>query len=217
MADDENENPEAEAAEEGAEDEAGDAEEGGEEDAAEGEEGEDGEEGEGGKKKKKKKGKFTPKQKIIIIAVGMLLLLGIPVGLYFGGVIGGSTPPAEGEAPAEGEVPEVAAEVPAEAVDPVFYEMEEFLVNLNTGGKQVKFLKMNVMLELPDAAAVEYLEPRLPRIRDSFQIYLRELRAEDLQGSKGIQRLREELLLRVNKELYPVKVNNILFKDILVQ
>ena len=57
----------------------------------------------------------------------------------------------------------------------------------------------------------------MPRIIDNFQIYLRELRVEDLRGSDGIYRLREELLARVNAAVAPVKVTDVLFKEMLVQ
>ena len=50
------------------------------------------------------------------------------------------------------------------------------------------------------------LQAVMPRIIDNFQIYLRELRVEDLRGSGGIYRLREELLARVNAAVAPVKV-----------
>ena len=67
----------------------------------------------------------------------------------------------------------------------------------------------------------EGLEPLLdvvlPRIVDNFQVYLRELRIEDLQGSAGLQRLREELLLRVNASTKTAKVRDVLFKEMLVQ
>jgi flagellar FliL protein len=46
---------------------------------------------------------------------------------------------------------------------------------------------------------------------------LRGLQVEDLQGSAGIYRLREELLARVNVVTEPVKVHDVLFKEILVQ
>ena len=39
----------------------------------------------------------------------------------------------------------------------------------------------------------------MPRIVDKFQIYLRGVRVEDLRGSDGMHRLREELLLRVGR------------------
>jgi flagellar protein FliL len=57
----------------------------------------------------------------------------------------------------------------------------------------------------------------LPRLIDSFQVYLRELRLEDLRGSAGIYRLREDLLARVNEAAKPVKIKDVLFKEMLVQ
>ena len=57
----------------------------------------------------------------------------------------------------------------------------------------------------------------MPRIIDNFQVYLRELRIEDLRGSAGMYRLREELLLRVNASAAPAKIVDVLFKEMLVQ
>jgi flagellar FliL protein len=57
----------------------------------------------------------------------------------------------------------------------------------------------------------------MPRIMDNFQVYLRELRIEDLKGSAGMYRLREELLVRVNAAAAPAKVRDVLFKEMLVQ
>lgn len=99
----------------------------------------------------------------------------------------------------------------------VFFDMPEMLVNLNTGGKRVNFLKLSVALELNDPTDVPKLQLLMPRLIDSFQVYLRELRLEDLRGSAGIYRLREDLLARVNEAAQPVKVKDILFKEMLVQ
>ena len=52
---------------------------------------------------------------------------------------------------------------------------------------------------------------------DSFQVYLRALRVEDLQGSAGILRLRQELLTRVADAAKPTEVRDVLFKEMLVQ
>ena len=61
------------------------------------------------------------------------------------------------------------------------------------------------------------IQPRLAKVMDAFQVYLRELRKSDLDGSAGIYRLKEELLRRVNVAIAPAQVENILFKEILVQ
>ena len=57
----------------------------------------------------------------------------------------------------------------------------------------------------------------MPRVIDNFQTYLRELRIDDLKGSAGMYRLREELLVRVNAAAAPAKITDVLFKEMLVQ
>ena len=72
-------------------------------------------------------------------------------------------------------------------------------------------------MELENSGDIKRVETVMPRIMDNFQAYLRELRIEDLKGAAGMYRLREELLSRVNAALAPVKVHDVLFKEMLVQ
>ena len=163
-------------------------------------------------------------KKMLIIIIAAVLLLGGGGGAAFF-LMGGDEAahePADGEANgelAEGEQGEESNHGDDKTAigKAIYYDMPEFLVNLNTGGKGTSFLKAVVTLELPSQNAVTKVEDIKPRIIDSFNTYLRELRKSDLQGSAGIYRLREELLLRVNKAMYPDKVSDILFKEIIVQ
>ena len=100
----------------------------------------------------------------------------------------------------------------------VFLDMPEVLVNLNNAGSdRTQYLKVKVVLELPDQKLSEEIKPMMPRILDTFQTYLRELRPTDLDGSAGLYRLKEELTKRVNIAIAPNKVNAVLFKEIIVQ
>lgn len=99
----------------------------------------------------------------------------------------------------------------------IFHDLDEMIVNLNTEGKGVSFMKLKITIEMESKADFDAVVKMTPRIKDVFQVYLRELRPSDMQGSVGIYRLREELLLRVNKVIYPAKVKDILFKEVLVQ
>lgn len=99
----------------------------------------------------------------------------------------------------------------------VFYDLPEILVNLSQEGKHQQFLKLKVSLELTDRRAMKALQPVMPRILDTFQIYLRELRNDDLEGSAGVYRLKEELLRRINLAIHPIKIDRVLFKEIIVQ
>lgn len=105
----------------------------------------------------------------------------------------------------------------AEVPDPVFYDLPEITVNLSGDGTDIAFLKLLISLELRDQDMVQMVEPRMPRVLDAFQVYLRELRRQDLDGSAGIYRLKEELQRRVNLAVYPATVDNILFKEVLIQ
>ena len=98
--------------------------------------------------------------------------------------------------------------------------MPDLIVNLNTGTsatRRTNFLKISVSLELENPGDIEIVTQNMPRIIDNFQIYLRELRIDDLQGSAGLYRLREELLRRVNLAARPARVKDVLFKEMLVQ
>ena len=99
----------------------------------------------------------------------------------------------------------------------IYHDLEDILVNLNTGGKGVSFLKLKVTLDLDSKNNLDAIEKHMPRIKDILQLYLRELRPVDLQGSVGLYRLRDEMLLRINKTIHPAYVNDILFRDVLVQ
>jgi flagellar FliL protein len=90
-------------------------------------------------------------------------------------------------------------------------------VNLDTNGQGSSFLKLDVALEVADQAMMTEIQPRIAKVIDAFQVYLRELRPSDLQGSAGIYRLKEELLRRVNVAIAPAQIESILFKEILVQ
>lgn len=105
----------------------------------------------------------------------------------------------------------------AEVSDPVFFDLPEITVNLSGDGTDIAFLKLLISLELRDKSMIPVVEPRMPRVLDAFQVYLRELRRQDLDGSAGIYRLKEELQRRVNLAVYPATVDNILFKEVLIQ
>ena len=102
---------------------------------------------------------------------------------------------------------------------PVFMDMPDVLVNLssNGSGDRTQYLKVKVVLELPDQDLTAQITPVMPRLMDTFQTYLRELRPTDLDGSAGLYRLKEELTQRVNAAIAPNHINAVLFKEIVVQ
>ncbi len=115
---------------------------------------------------------------------------------------------------------QIAAAEAAKAKKPAtFLEMKDMMIGMSNGGQQDRqpVMKIKVVLEIADAKASEEVKPLLPRVEDAFQVFMRELRPSDLEGSAGMYRLKEELLRRVNLTVYPAKVDAVLFKELLVQ
>ncbi len=149
------------------------------------------------------------KKLFIIVGAVILLVIGGIGGAYVAGLLDPIIEAIAGGEPGEGD--------DSAAAGTVFYDLPELLVNLNTGGRKSTFLKIRVALELQKQEDIPKVEEMMPRIIDNFQVYLRELRIEDLKGSAGMYRLREELLTRVAAAAAPAQVNDVLFKEMLVQ
>lgn len=179
--------------------------------APEGEEKEDGGEGETEEEKKK-----SPLILILAITVPVLLIIGICVFLFL-------TPPGKRligleEEKKEEKVAEETKPQPKEIQTFVYFDLPDILVNvMNPKSRRPIFLKLSIYLEIFSVEDKREVEKVKPRIIDQFQVYLRGLRLEDLQGSSGIQRLRAELLHRVQEIVGPSRVNDVLFKEMLIQ
>ncbi|NQV47696.1 MAG: flagellar basal body-associated FliL family protein [Rhodospirillaceae bacterium] len=150
------------------------------------------------------------KKLFIIIGLALLLVVGGAGAAYFTGLL----QPLIDMIAGDGQSAEDGDGI---AQDAVFYDLPELLVNLSTAGRKSTFLKIRISLELEKPEDVPNIERVMPKIVDNFQVYLRELRVEDLKGSAGMYRLREELLKRVGAAIAPAKINDVLFKEMLVQ
>jgi flagellar FliL protein len=177
------------------------------------------------------------KKKLIIVAAAVLLLGGGGAGAYFTGALDGllgKKSEEGGEHAAEGEhaAAEGGHEAPKKDEDhgggdhggegghggaSAFVPIPDMLVSLNTDDGTSRYLRLKVQLELANPADSGAIEAIMPRVVDQFQTYLREMRVEDLRGSKGLWRLQMELLSRVNAAAAPIQVKDVLFQEILVQ
>jgi flagellar protein FliL len=146
---------------------------------------------------------FLSKKLIIMAAAGVLVLGGGGGAWFF----------LFSKKDHHEEKPAVAAAKP-----PAFLDMPEVVVNLSsTNNGRAQYLKAKIVLEVTDQKIADEIKPVLPRVLDSFQTYLREMRSSDLEGSAGIYRVRDELTKRVNLAVAPSRINAVLFKEIVVQ
>jgi len=160
----------------------------------------EGEEGKAAPAKRK-----LPLKLIAMAAGGLLALCGLGAGGYYFFFSGKS---------------EAAVAANTQIKPPAFLDLPDVLVNLSsagTGNERTQYLKVKIVLELPDQQLSAQIQPVMPRIMDTFQTYLRELRPTDLDGSAGLYRLKEELTRRVNAAIAPNHINAVLFKEIVIQ
>lgn len=159
-----------------------------------------------------KEAKKGGKKKLMIIVLGALIALG--AGGWFSGIIPGLLhgKEKEHEAAAAGEGHEAAA-----ANAPVFIDVPEMIANLNSGGRRAAYIKLKAKLELARKEDLVTVQNAMPRVVDLFQGYLREMRPEELRGTAGTYRLREELVSRTNIAAAPAKVVDVLLVELLVQ
>jgi flagellar FliL protein len=144
------------------------------------------------------------KKLIIIVAAAVLVLGGAGGAAYATGMLSKLTGGGK-----------EAASAPSVAV-PGGIDLPEVVANLNAG-KRSAFVRIKARLELANKADEPAVTAAAPRIQDLFQTYLRDMRPEELRGSAGTYRLREELLARINIAVAPARATDILFVELLVQ
>jgi len=166
-------------------------------------------------------GKKSKKRRLMLFAaIGVLCLVGAGAGVYFSGLLGGDSAHETAEGGAEeglgGEHGDghdaTAARTPS-----VFHALPEMLVTINADEYRSMFFKVSITVELERTEDIQVIDQMMPRIVDYFQIYLRELRPEDLESSAGTVRLREELLRRISAAVAPTPVRDVLFSELLLQ
>ena len=149
---------------------------------------------------RKKRGKL-----LLLVALPVLLGAGGGAGAWFAGLIPGLG--AKNAATAAAAAPE----------KPIFVDMPDIVANLNAPGRRSSYIKLRSKLEVSRAADARALQEAMPRLQDLFTTYLREVRPEELRGSAGTYRLREELMARASLAAPPAQVTDVLFVELLIQ
>lgn len=170
------------------------------------------------------KGNRKGKGKLALLAASVLLL-GLGAGGWFTGVLprllGVGLPGIDKAAAADTKSgPDGKPANDEKAMKPaplVFLDVPEIVANLNVGARRASFVKLKAKLELVRAEDLPIAEAAMPRLLDLFQTYLRDMRPEELRGSAGSYRLREELLARATIAATPARISDVLFTELLVQ
>ena len=153
--------------------------------------------------------KMSGKKLVLFIMLPLLIVIGTGAGLYITGAFQALMQHLTGSSGDEN--------VQVDEGPGYYHDLPEILVNLESTNGRQNYLKLEVSLELANEDQVEYIESVMPRIINEFQVYLRSLDVDELRGSAGLYRLREELLRRVDNAVDEATVRDVLFREMLVQ
>ena len=149
--------------------------------------------------------KATDRRKLIILAAPVVLV-GVGAGLWFTGVLPHLLGMQHAEATAEQSAP-----------TPIYVDLPELIANLNSNPQRPNYVKVTARLEVTKKEDVERVKAAMPRLQDLFLTYMREMRPQELRGSAGTYRLREELIARANLAAAPARITDVLFTQMLIQ
>jgi flagellar FliL protein len=152
------------------------------------------------------KGPAGGRRKLILLAAPVALV-GIGAGLWFTGVLPGLLGMRHPSATSE----------QAKSSTPIFVDLPELIANLNSNPQRPNYVKVTVRLEVTKQEDVDRVKAAMPRLQDLFLTYMREMRPQELRGSAGIYRLREELIARANLAAAPARITDVLFTQMLIQ
>ncbi|CAO5674268.1 MAG: hypothetical protein HEEMFOPI_00029 [Holosporales bacterium] len=148
--------------------------------------------------------------KKILIIVGSIII--VVIGIFFSPI--GSKFFKEKPTTEDGLSDEDKAK---KAREITYLPLPETIVNIKNPKGKNTFLKASFVLQIANEKEREHINYFIPLINDQFQTYLREMDVDDIQGAAGIERIRQELLIRINQVITPFKVKEVLVKEFLVQ
>jgi flagellar protein FliL len=160
------------------------------------------------------------KLKLILILV--VLLLGGGGGAYFAGLLPFG---AKADAKAEADGAEKHGDGGGEHGDAkgggekkvgAIRPMDPFIANLADEDSD-RYIKTTVQVEFLDAEAPESFEHRLPQIRDLILTLLTNRTFDDIRTPDGKERLREDVIDRINHAMEREAVRAVYFTEFIVQ
>jgi flagellar FliL protein len=98
----------------------------------------------------------------------------------------------------------------------MLWPMEPFIVNLRDNNGE-RYLKVVLQLEVSQPAVVAELDLLKPKLRDSALDLLGSKSYQELQDLSGKQKLRDDIMMRLNSFLTSGKIVRIYFTDFVIQ
>ncbi|WP_293446463.1 flagellar basal body-associated FliL family protein [Persephonella sp.] len=151
------------------------------------------------------------KKKLLILLVVLLLLLGGGGGAAYKFLVLDKQNEKQ-----EDKAQKIQEEIRNVENIGIMFEVGTFVVNLADRDAD-RYLKVTVILEIENEQVKQEVEKRLPQIKDSITTLLFTKTSRELKTAEGVERLKEEILRRVNAILPLGGVKNVYFTDFVIQ
>ena len=96
------------------------------------------------------------------------------------------------------------------------YPLDRFIVNLLSNSSS-RYLKCKIDLELDATELQAEVDKKLPAIRDLIIRILSSKTVEEIQTSKGKEKLKEEIKRKINEFLTTGEIKNVYFTEFVIQ
>lgn len=96
------------------------------------------------------------------------------------------------------------------------YPLDRFIVNLLSNNSN-RYLKCKIDLELDAPELQKEIDKKLPAIRDLIIRILSSKTVEEIQTSKGKEKLKEEIKRKINEILTTGEIRNVYFTEFVIQ
>ncbi|MCX7771157.1 MAG: flagellar basal body-associated FliL family protein [Proteobacteria bacterium] len=149
------------------------------------------------------------KKLLLIIIIASVVLAGAGVGGFLFLKKGGDHKAKEEQAKKEDVV-----DLPKEKEKAILIQLDPFILNLSEPGR---FVKLTIHLEVKNEKIQQYVNDRMPKIRDSIITLVSSKPADILATPEGKFQLKDELLLRVNQAIEKDLIKNIYFTEFVIQ
>ncbi len=151
------------------------------------------------------------KKKLLILLVIILLLIGGGGAAYKFLVLD-----KQKEQQEENKAEKIQEEIRNVEDLGIMFEVGTFVVNLADKDAD-RYLKVTIILEIENEQVKQEVEKRLPQIKDSITTLLFTKTSRELKTAEGVEKLKEEILRRVNAILPLGGVKNVYFTDFVIQ
>lgn len=155
---------------------------------------------------KKGKGKVV----IAVIAVLVLLIVGLVAVFFYA-----TSEPKAQEAQSEQTAATSESNAKYLRIGPIF-QLDQFIVNLLSQGGR-RYLKVSISLEMTTPNLENELNAKRAPVRDIIIDVLTSKSIDDISTTRGKDKLKEEIIQRLNEILVDGKIRNIFLTDMAIQ